>query len=173
MDNMREMGALLSEIRQRACEGEPVGGLIETYIESALVVSGKGSIEITPVAQEVFEAALKSKRLADRDAALEALVHWGNRIGYEADALLLHHQSKPEVIIDISSAHYLGEMAYNGSAAAARILYLLTFDRDWMENHFSDAFSHEDSYTLNLAEVDEPTIERIRAFWLGKITRSH
>jgi len=99
-----------------------VGGRIENYCDA---------FPITDDVIPVLERFLSSTRVENRDAALAALVIYGQRDGYEADAVLLHYQSRdyaggsPE---EFASIHYLRIMHDRGSATAFRLLDLLDAD---------------------------------------------
>jgi len=100
----------------------PVGGRIENY---------RDAFPITNDVVPALERFLSSTRVDNRNSALAALVIYGQRDGYEADAVLLHYQSRdyaggsPE---EFASIHYLRIMQERGSATAFRLLDLLDAD---------------------------------------------
>ncbi len=111
---------MLSEIAARDIDS-PVGGIIEIFLDKFVV-----SADSIPV----FERFLGSTDVDNRSAALMALTQYGKRIGYEADAIVLHYQTRtglgsPE---EFAALRYLREMSLVGSDVAKRILILL--DRD-------------------------------------------
>ena len=99
----------------------PSGGMIEMFLDK---------YPVSPESVPVFERFLGSTNSDNRSAALMALTQYGKRIGYEADAIALHYQTRtgfgsPE---EFAALGYLREMSLSGSAVAKRLLILL--DRD-------------------------------------------
>lgn len=99
----------------------PVGGIIEDFLDGFAV-----SDESVPI----FERFLGSANADNRSAALMALVEYGKRVGYEADAIALHYQTRsgvgsPE---EFAALRYLREMSLSSSVVAKRLLIVLGRD---------------------------------------------
>jgi len=101
-----------------ACDlNEQVGSAIEGYCDR---------FAVTEAEREIFERFLSSTNQDNRSATLSALFGYGKFNGYEADALLLHYESRDQLGIEDHAAHgYLVELYERGSKVATRILTLL------------------------------------------------
>jgi len=111
--------SILAELLARDIN-TPIGGLIEEFLDRFPVTEGT---------IPVFERFLDSADVDNRSAALLALVEYGQRLGYEADALVLHYQTRsggsPE---EYAALRFLRLMSERGSASAARAWALLGRD---------------------------------------------
>jgi hypothetical protein len=99
-----------------------VSGRIEQYFEA---------FDITDDAVPVLERFLSPPLVTNRGAALCALVVYAGRPGYEADALLLHYQSRDNAggsEEEFAAIDYLRRLRDRGSAVASRALMLLDSD---------------------------------------------
>lgn len=138
---------------------EPRGGMLEAYHEN---------FAMTQEAEHIFVRFLRSPILDTRDAALFGLIFNGHRIGYEADALLLHNAGRWEDdVTQYAGIGYLAEMARNGSAVAVRILVLLALDPEWVREFGELVFNVADARATNwspkMPDAREKLIDYIKS----------
>ncbi|MDP9017220.1 MAG: hypothetical protein M3N19_02730 [Candidatus Eremiobacteraeota bacterium] len=127
MKEKRTVKELLLERLRSATLQDPIGGALEELWD------GFGAEEATA---ELAERFLGSPLSANRIAALTFLVVACERQGLEADALFAHLLGKR--FQDNSEMEALGlltRMAQSGSEVAARIIQLLSTDKDWSRSY--------------------------------------
>jgi hypothetical protein len=121
-----ELGVeLLEHIRTGDLHDGLLTQLIDDYVSN---------YDFTPAAETAIARCLLSPLRGVRNMALEALTQYGDRTGYEGEAVLLYFESREEHWSRAKDAiRSLKVMMENGSRVAARILYVLSDNPDNLE----------------------------------------
>ena len=114
-DHDRSPDELRGAIAMADLESQAVADLIHEYCDHHRVTSDE---------KPIMERFLSSRSVRNRSAALAALISWGKFTGYDADALLLHFDSRDGTGSqeEYDALEYLRRLQYLGSAVARRML---------------------------------------------------